>query len=63
MTPKQFTARRLALGYETATALGAALGKDRVTIWRYESGRCDIPKTVALAMASLPPADKPGKES
>ena len=54
MTPKQFRARRLTLGYATGEALGAVIGKDRITIWRYESGRLDIPKSVVLAMASIP---------
>ncbi len=61
MNAEQFKARRLAQGYKSHAALAAAIGKDRVTIWRYENGKTEIPKTVAMAMASIPPAD-PGKE-
>ena len=52
MTPESFKARRLELGL-TQPALGALIGKDRISIYRYEYGRVKIPRSVELAMGGL----------
>lgn len=52
MTPAQFKRAREKLGL-SQSALARALGTSRMSVWRYEHGESDIPRTVELALKGL----------
>lgn len=52
MTPEELRQRRAALGL-TQTGLARAFGMDRITIWRYETGRVPIPGWMPWALDGL----------
>jgi len=52
MTPDELTNAREKLGL-SQSALARDLGISRVTLWRHETGKSDIPVLVSLAVEAL----------
>ena len=53
MTPESFKARRLALGL-TQPQLAVKLGvKNRITLYRWETGISPVPRAVELALQTM----------
>lgn len=52
MTPTEFRTARQALGL-TVPEMAEALGIHRRTVYKYETGERDIPRTIELLIAKL----------